>query len=252
MKYIDKKNNTTLEQSFNHIVDNYISRGEYRYDQLMDDDRKSLRNLLEQEQSGLCAYCMRRVIQGERTIDHIIPKYIERSRYSHAYKIGCGLYKTNILYEKIFTKSSIPIYYPHTLSYGNMVLACENCNLTKSDDIIFPFFFDASGDHINYTEKGRMEISSDKVFPNELKSFLNQDFYSIYRSIWRAVKISGLSVQEMKDAKDTVTRQKLLNVIKKNVSNPIFIKKYPQLVENFTVTSKWNDFLRYDWFWEYY
>ena len=254
MQHIDKTDKHS-KQAFNKIVDNFILQHlqdkRFRYEELTSNERIALRRILRNEQHNMCAYCMKKVPLYQRTTDHVIPKTITREKYGHALNLGKGLYH-DIVYEKVYNPYPQSSFYPHSLAYNNMVMACEVCNNTKDQDLIIPIFFDNPSLYISYTDKGRMTITENKVFPEDLKVWLNNENLLTYRCIWKSIKLCGYTIEDVLQADCIQKRKDLLNKIKESIANPQIIKRFNAFTEGFVVDSKWEDFKRFRWFWLYY
>ena len=114
MQHIDKTNNAALT-AFKHVVDPYLNNGHYRYEDLNDADRITVRNIFVTEQEGRCAYCMRDVSSPSQTTDHVIPKDVSQQDYGKARRnYGNGLYRNDFIWDKQFSPISFNNnYYPH-------------------------------------------------------------------------------------------------------------------------------------------
>lgn len=251
MQHIDK-NNPASDASFKTVVDSYVSSGNYRYDSISADDRRKLRNVLGSEQNEMCAYCMKKVNSEKGTADHVIPKYISESEYGKASGfLGQGLYRRDFIWDKKCTSLSFPNFYPHTLAYGNLVFACDKCNERKDRDLMRPLFF-GNPVEINYNQNGLLQTKESDALPNNLKAWLNIDSHLHFRSIWRAVKLSGLTVADVSVAKDENSRILLLKSIQQHITNPVLIRKIASDINRYTPNSMWKELLRFQWFWDYY
>lgn len=252
MQHIDK-NNTASEASFKTVVDSSVSSGIYRYVDISSDDRRQLRSILGSEQNEMCAYCMRKVDSDKGTSDHVIPKTISESEYGRAYNhLGQGLYRRDFIWDKRCTSLSFPYYYPHSLAYGNLVFACEDCNECKDRDLIRPLFYGNPVTNISYNHNGLLQTEQSDALPKNLKARLNIDLFLHYRSIWRAVKLSGLTVADVNNANDVNSRILLLKSIQQHISNPGLLRMIESRANRYTPNSVWKDLLRFQWFWDYY
>lgn len=253
MQHIDK-NNAAAEAGANAIIDPYIQAGNYRYDSLSDNDRIALRSILSSEQGHHCCYCMRSIPEAQRTVEHLIPKTIMYNDFGRAYRhLGGGLYKNNILHESRYTPIAFPHYYPHPLAYGNLAMACEDCNEEKDDELVRPLFFANPVGGISYNEKGRMVLAEKDSLPEDLKVRINNDNFIYIRSIWRGLKLANISVQDVTNANNEATRLALLQQALPQIEN----KAVKNEIENkggvrFTALGTWNELLSFSWFWSYY
>lgn len=250
MRHIDKTN-IAFKSRFEAIVDPCIQNGHYRYDDLADADRIALREVLRDEQDSTCAYCMR--FLPDATSDHVIPKYISLGNYGRAYRhLGKNLYRGDFIYGETYTDKAVGFYYPHPLAYGNMVYACYDCNQAKDNDIIRPAFFKNPVTHVTYNDKGTAEFSPSDTFSKDLKTLINNDQYILIRFLWRAIKQSGLSVNDVENATDEGLRNIIFDTIKPIIDGNRTIKNFESLKSRFSVYTMWNRLKEFRWFWNYY
>lgn len=253
MQHVDK-NNANVEANVNAIIDPYIRNGQFRYEALSKVDRVSLRSLLSAEQQHLCCYCMKHTTENLQTVEHVIPKSISPNEFGKAYKhLGRGLYKQNILHKSIYTLAAFPNNYPHPLAYGNLTMACEDCNDVKSDDLIRPLFFANPVDGISYNIKGEMELVQKDSLPEKLRGRINTDLFIMIRSIWRAFKRAGITIKEVESSNDEASRLSLLQRALSDIEN----KQTKIEIENrngnrFTSNGTWREITSFSWFWTYY
>ena len=253
MQHIDKKIVARGEADFKAVVDPYIKRGQFRYDCLSDCDRISLRKTLLLDQGDMCAYCMKHIPLSERSNDHVIPKKIEENDYGRAKRhLGGGLYRNDILYDKKFTAASFPDYYPHSLAYGNIVLACDACNFYKDDDLVRPLFFSHPVNGVMYNDKGVMVLNPTDSLPINLLTWLNEDKVRQIRCFWRAVKLAGLSVNDIGQAQTVSQRKQICDQIKQHVTERTLLKDLNDINPKFATTNIWAEMLKYEWFWGYW
>lgn len=253
MQHIDK-NNAAAEAGANAIINPYIQAGNYRYDSLSGNDRIALRAILSEEQGHHCCYCMRSIPETQRTVEHVIPKAITDNDFGRAYgHLGGGLYKNNILRESRYTPIAFPNFYPHPLAYGNLTMACEDCNEEKADELVRPLFFANPVEGISYNEKGRMVLVAKDSLPEDLRVRINNDNFIYLRSIWRGLKLANISVQDVTNANNEASRLALLQQALPQIEN----KAVKNEIENkggvrFTALGTWNELLSFSWFWSYY
>ena len=253
MQHIDKKIVARGEADFKAVVDPYLRKGLFRYDSLSAADRILLRNTLELDQGDMCAYCMKHTPEKERTNEHIIPKDIAQNNYGRAYRhLGGGLYRNDILYDKNYTPISFPNYYPHSLAYGNIVLACDTCNSCKGDDLVRPLFFSNPVNGVSYNDKGLMVLASKDSMSTKMLSWLNENKIRQIRCFWRAVKITGLSVDDILNAHTASQRKEICEQIKQYVVESTLLRDLNQPTPRFSTLPMWKELQKYDWFWCYW
>lgn len=252
MRYIDKKDNDN-HIKFKSIVDPYLQNGKYRYDNLNDDDRIKLREIISLEQDMHCAYCIRTLSASQTTSDHVIPKTIDVETYGKAYGFfGEKLYRKDFIWDKKYTPLSVGRFYPHSLAYGNLVCACYDCNSSKDNDIVRPAFFNDKLTHLSYNDKGIVIFNPTDTFPKQLKTWLNNDKYALIRSLWRAIKLAGISIEDVEAADNEEKRETIFKQLAEHITHSKTINKFPQIISEFSVNSTWKQFLRFKWFWTYY
>lgn len=251
MEFIDK-NDSISSKSFNAIVDKYVNNEQYRYDDLSRSDRIALRSILKAEQHSCCAYCMARLEPYEETTDHVIPKAASKEVYNKAMgrHFGKSLYRNDIFYQPDFNASLVGQYYPHSLAYGNLVLACDDCNEKKDQDIIIPVFFDASMAMVSYNEKGLLKVSPTDALPPNLMTWLNQSLFMLYRAMWRSAKLCGIKVSEIDSARKRPSdRLKFIDIMKNQLTT---VKLKNDADSKLRSEAGWERFLQFKWFWSYY
>lgn len=249
MKYISKADCPEAE-SFNDIVRRYLDCGKYRYDDLEDRDRIAMRDILSVQQGGLCAYCMRR--GSGVTIDHVIPKSADRDKFGRGKgymgKIGGrSLYRNDFVWQGGYSGGRS--FYPHSLAYGNLVLACRECNETKDNDLVRPLFFCNPVAGVRYNEKGRMVCSPSDSMPSMLMSRLNDDSLMLYRRLWRAAALAGVSVESM-GVEDHAERKAILG--RMEAADPGLGRVLRVRGDDLVVDASWKRLLEFGWFIEYY
>lgn len=147
--------------------------------------RPRMFKLLGDRQHYRCCYCMRRIHDHNRTLEHIIP----RSHGSHdcfdSYQLLgyapldrsriCAHYpdEPNPLIP-VWDGRAVPPY-PHNVAYGNLVVSCDGkmhesrpecCNPTRGDSWIEPLYLNADVDRfIEYRPDG--EAIATAIMPNE-------------------------------------------------------------------------------------
>lgn len=257
MQYINK-NNAVSEAAVQSVVVPHIRSGEYRSDCLNGTERWSIRKILSTEQNNLCCYCVREIEEGERTVEHLIPKKVSRHGYGTAIgNFGRGLYRGDILYDRDYTSQSYPAFFPHPLAYGNLTMACELCNDAKRGEdergLARPLFFANPVVGIRYEDDGMMKLGQADSLPMNLKSRINNSLFVQIRSLWRAFKHSGISVQDVKSATDTPARLALLGKALPNVVNNSALTEIKKRGSfRYTSQGTWTTIISFSWFWGYY
>lgn len=245
MEYIDKHQNTNISR-FNALIDGFIAQGKTHYKNLDAADRSAVRALLMGEQSNRCAFCME-AQRGGGTVEHVIPQGISLGDFANAYRQGN--YYPQFVHQNSYTRSPQAGSYPHTLAYGNVVIACSSCNAKKWERVIKPSFFD-NPPNVSYGEDGVAVFQPDDL-DAILKTYLNERIFRKNRALWCAIKRSGLTVQQVSACVSPSSRLRLLSSIEPQMSRPLR-ELYNKDPKSFIKPNSWKSLLCFDWFWGYY
>lgn len=245
MEYIDKHQTANIKR-FNAYIDGLIAQGKTHYKGLEDAERNSLKAFLSGEQSHRCAYCMQ-TQNGGGTVEHVIPQGIKLPNFAAAYRKGN--YYPQFFHQKMYARSPQTGVYPHTLAYGNVVMACGSCNSHKWEQVIKPTFFE-SPITVSYNDDGIAVFQPDDLEPN-LKAYLNGSTFVRYRSLWRAIKRGGYSLAQVNACGTPGSRRSLLDTVVPHMSRDLqtLYNGNPYRLIN---DKSWGRLLSFDWFWGYY
>jgi hypothetical protein len=136
MKFIDKTLNQIngnnllnvfLTSRWNNITNRYISIG-YSNQEFRQNLRPNLKQLLLNEQSNLCCYCMRQINNDDTTtLEHIVPQststIAELNQYTHF-----AIINDNVCLQSVFdnatTQQNTPPF-PLEIAYENLTASCK-------------------------------------------------------------------------------------------------------------------------------
>ena len=245
MEYIDK-NRQPLVSSFNAMIDGFIANGKVHYKELDDGERNQIKEALSAEQHSHCAFCMQRPQQGG-TVEHVIPQSITQQNFPAA--LRKGKFRNDFVHQRGFNATFQPRMYPHTLAYGNVVMSCSNCNGKKSNDLLFPSFFD-NPTNIGYKKDGEAVFPATSLNTN-MKAHLNGYTFVKYRALWYALKQAGFSVADVCACSRKTARLAMLTSAEPFMEG--YLKnKYQQNKKDFLFDYSWKMMLSFDWFWGVY
>lgn len=249
MKHVDKSQASRAE-AFNRLVDGCIAQGRKHYKDLLDDERNALRAFLRNEQVFYCAYCMQRVEEG--TVEHVIPQGISESEFGvalHQAPPQSPFYPPFVHQKRFDPHLSPRSYYPHTLAYGNVVCACKSCNQKKGADIIVPTFF-LHEPGLRYSSTNGKVTFPKGALSSELRVYLNENMFCLYRLLWCLAVDDGLRHQQMAVMKKGERKRYLMA---KRAQLPVWLARYLDDKSTWLIGDVgWTDFLCYQWFADYY
>lgn len=243
MEFIDKSS-AGFSSRFNSIVNPLIMGGITIYKDVNIPDISKMNNVLQNEQKSHCAYCMRELVGG--TNDHVIPRSIGVDCFQGAMRKG--RFRADMVHSKTWDKGiHMPAgrisYYPHDLAYGNMVLACEECNAIKDNKVIKPIFFD-NPTGVSYETNGEMTMAADALCP-ELRASLNEKYNIRWRCLWYKTKEAGVSDVQVCNAANKTERITLLRQI---LGRDFLSADQLRLIND----ANWRIFISFRWFYNYY
>lgn len=265
MQFIDK-NNSTNKSTADAVVDNFITNqralgkepiyflfGNTRY-------KNQLRDLLIEEQSYLCCYCMRELLKDETTtMEHVIPKGFNQSELN-LYISKYPSYFTEVVHRDCFTNSSTTPPYPHQVAYQNIVASCKGildemsessycCNNKRRRGEIHPIMFnDSVEQYVEYIALSGEIRSCNTADKSSIDSTisnlgLNNDTLKEIRYLWALTAKKETLIQPSTNKRDAIQSlfgTDLFSAI------PIAYKKY------FKTEYYWKLLHSYRWFEGYF
>ena len=245
MEFIDKGDATRIAR-FNQLIDSYIFAGMTYYKALDKVQRDGIRTLLSDEQSHRCAFCMQLQTRGE-TVEHVIPQGIRLQDFANAYRKGN--YQPQFVHQDSYNRTPQAGLYPHTLAYGNLVMACGACNRAKWERVIKPSFFDnPSG--ITYQDDGVALYGADCLEEN-IRAHLNGSTFTKYRALWCAIKRTRITVAQVRACNSIVARRSLLRQAEPQMCRDLR-DMYNREPNRFVKNKSWDMLCSFDWFWGRY
>lgn len=253
MKYIDKKVNSAaanaivnnlLENSWNHDETCYhgadyegLCQSQYR-DPILD--------LMLNEQTNICCYCLKEINNVDTTIEHIIPHKVKEDKFKD-YLLVDEL-KDHVVFKGDFNKNINiipPLKYPHDIAYHNLIASCDsnaNCNNFRKDKPIYPFIYDPNvAMKVQYDSAG-IAYSVDYFEDLEATGISTSPLLKVYRKIWQLLSTEINNPNE-------VTHDDIEMTILTMEGDGTFT----QILSNFYGNpSKKEELLKYKWFFNYY
>jgi 5-methylcytosine-specific restriction endonuclease McrA len=260
MQHIDKSIARFKEQAYSLL--NAFIQGQWQddtnryvnltYESFKNDD---LRDLLLKEQNNYCCYCMKHILKGDSTLEHIIPQSVDAPLFDKY--VSYGEIKDNVFFwerKKTYSTQLTMPPFPHILSYENLVASCngnipekgvgKHCNNARgSQDIIPLFYIKNIHDEIVYESNGKITCDA-KYFPTLEVLKLEHTTLQLFRRCWlnlpskyTAIDVERASVDE--NLRDLIIDD--MDVSKITTSDRTTIK-------NLTY---WDSFVKYSWFYRY-
>jgi 5-methylcytosine-specific restriction endonuclease McrA len=245
MEYINKGVAANVV-NFNQLIDSFIAAGKTHYKALDEVERNGIRTLLSGEQSHRCAFCMQLQTRGE-TVEHVIPQGIKLHDFINAYRKGN--FQPQFVHQDSYNRTPQAGFYPHTLAYGNMVMACGACNHAKWDRVIKPSFFD-NPPAIRYQDDGIAVYSPDDL-EETMRAHLNGSTFTKFRALWSAIKRTGITVAQVRACNNIVARRNLLRQAEPQMRGDLR-NMYRCEPNRFIKNKAWEMLCSFDWFWGWY
>ena len=205
--------------------------------------KKPFIDLLLDEQSKFCCYCMREL--DKTTLEHIIPQSASIQEFD---KYISEILTNNVIHKDNFDKSNHvipPAKYPHDIAYHNLIVSCDgnsHCNHHRGDNFIKTLFYDIEiCQKVEYDSKGNA-FSVEYFDDLETIGISTNPLLIIYRKILCEFAKIKESIEEISD-------DDILEI----VATISLEDKYQNTLNNFWDSpSKRPDLLKYRWFFNYY
>ncbi|MBP7257809.1 MAG: hypothetical protein KBA13_12045 [Chitinophagales bacterium] len=268
MKFIDKTLNQIngnnllnvfLTSRWNNITNRYISIG-YSNQEFRQNLRPNLKQLLLNEQSNLCCYCMRQINNDDTTtLEHIVPQststIAELNQYTHF-----AIINDNVCLQSVFdnatTQQNTPPF-PLEIAYENLTASCKGdfpggatyhiCNHKRGSSFVEPLFYaSAIETEITYRRAGIL-FSTNSAYDTSITTLnLNYDSLERIRQVWYHISIENLT-----DIESAVTEEDRNTILTVNLMS-LSPARRMQLIADFKTETFWNVLLQYKWFYNYY
>lgn len=254
MRYIDKSVNETagklvvdtlLEDSWD-VLDTCYKGADYE-GLCKPAYRGQILPLTLNEQSSLCCYCLKEIVPGDTTLEHIIPNRLNVAGFA-SYLVTNEL-TNNVIHKDLFdrnTKVIPPVLYPHDIAYHNLIASCDSnmhCNNYRGDKKIEPLIFNANIENlVEYDKAGNVSSVQYEDDLEKLGLLNSNSPLKLIRMIWYKLANSFTHIHEI-----------TLDIIDDIIYELILLFDGTKIVENFTqVPSYKDDVLKYRWFFNYY
>lgn len=255
MKYINKiPNEVAGKQIVNELLSDCWNDEESTYknadylDLCKTQYKNRFQGLLLQEQSNLCCYCMKELINNyTTTLEHIVPHKSGVESFV-SYLVTPEL-TNNVIHRDNFDKNIRilpPVLYPHDIAYHNLIASCDSnmhCNNYRSDKKIEPFIFDANIETlVEYDKAGNASCVQYEDDLQKLGLLNSNSPLKLIRMIWYKLANTFTHINEI-----------TLDIIDDIIDELILLFDGAKIIENFKqVPSYRDDVLKYKWFFNYY
>ncbi len=268
MKYIDKTINQIignnllnvfLTSRWNNNTNRYTSIG-YSSQEFKQNLRPNLKQLLLNEQSNLCCYCMRQINNDETTtLEHIVPKstsaLVELNQFTHF-----AIINDNVCLQSVFdnatTQQNTPPF-PLEIAYENLTTSCKGdfpggatyhiCNHRRGSNFVEPLFYVSTIETVITYRKAGILFSTNSAYDLSITTLnLNYDSLERVRQVWYHISVENLA--DIENAVTETDRNTILTVNLMSLSKA----RRMQLIADFKTETFWNVLLQYKWFYNYY
>jgi len=268
MKFIDKTLNQIngnnllnvfLSSRWNNITNRYTSIG-YTNQEFRQHLRPNLKQLLLNEQSNLCCYCMRQINNDDTTtLEHIVPKststQVGLNQYIHFPIINDNVCLQSVFDNAIAQQNTPP--FPLEIAYQNLTASCKGdfpggaayyiCNHRRGSNFVEPLFYVSTIEtEITYRKAGIL-FPTNSAYDTSITTLnLNYDSLERIRQVW--YHISAETLADIENALTETDRNTILTI---NLISLPQIRRM-QLIADFKTETFWNVLLQYKWFYNYY
>lgn len=291
MEYIDKHPYLARERQINiaYLQDCFNEESHSFYPEIDTDQsysnfsskkyRKGIEgweSLLLLEQKGRCCYCMRKLDNCARNIEHIIPRNIdpehaqdEFNKYAQASDIISDNVTLASDFNKIKFKDTDGIAkatkMPHRIALQNLLVSCNGkfgnpnsgccCNNARSNDFLLPLMLIPNAKN-KVTYDGISGVIA--IYPQEpswkkMLETLNDDTYKevriLWHKIWKHKEHIDLSSFESYEGKNRIILLKTIFEVDNFLDIPVEFQKYAGVAEN--NNTYWQLLMNFDWFLSY-
>lgn len=236
--------------------------------------------ILLEEQNKYCCYCMRRLEEGEVSVEHVVPESFdglnEQEEYtfyaSHAGCIGNYVELGNVVAQQNFpTEESVAALtkFPHLIAHSNLTAACMwkkpngeeigcCCNNKRHNKRILPLMLMPDVEQqVHYSTDGTLQVlypNTDNIVVETINHLnINNDTLKEIRHIWYLISLTTFDYDHIRSL-DKVERSALFkNLFLKNSFAEVEEKfrKFAHGIGSQTPIY-WNLLIKYDWYLYYY
>lgn len=265
MKYIKKARETEAYNILDFLLKNCWNDHEGRYFNADFEDLKrkefsevckktfgfDFLQILAEEQSDMCCYCMRKLEREEISLEHVIPQHPKVGDYE---RYISGPINTSKMIQRsefdLESKQIPPDQYPHDIAYHNLLCACQNhssifdarckANNLRGNKYMEPWAYIPDIESRYQVEEDGLLYSENEPLFRDLNEILqlNQTYLRELREAWHKL-VDQISPKEMEEISDFSERLELLR-------NGI-----PEM-RSLHNEAGWNNILKYKWFYEYF
>lgn len=233
-------------------------------------------NLLLLEQKGRCCYCMRKLDNCARNIEHVIPRNIDPDNPQEEFKKytqASATLDANVMLASDFSKIKFnstediakTTKMPHRIALQNLLVSCNGkfgspssgccCNNARSNDYLLPLMLmpNVTNKVIYDGISGVVVISPQEPSWEKMVEMLNDDTYKevrvLWHKIWKHKDKIDLDSFESFEGRDRIIFLKTIFDVDNFLNIPEEYKKYAGVVENNDIY--WQLLMDFDWFLSY-
>ncbi len=228
--------------------------------------------VLLEEAGGRCCYCMRELTENEISVEHLVPENFRGLNENDEYGFYAGIASEIRDYVELGSQSALHYdgntdidsitKFPHLIAHSNLFPACKkdfgcSCNNHRGNNRILPMMLmDNVEDFVVYNDEGKMEI----LYPD--RDILNRTLEALdintpelkrIRKLWYLFSRIGINPLQEEHSEnyqvDSLLRQ-ALGWLDNTGRIPDEYLSY--FNDEASVLSRFNDFLQYSWFYDYY
>jgi hypothetical protein len=200
MQYIDKNKaefkdrayrllNTFIQGQWQEDAGRYIN---LTYESFRND---AFRDLLLEEQSHYCCYCMKYILGKDTTLEHIIPNKATESTVMDDYRSYGEIAENVFFWEKELDSKRLDTPpFPHILAYENLVASCNGdipdgglhqcCNYIRGQKEIIPVFYIQDIEKEFEYDLNGMIICDERYHPTIAVLNLEHPTLQLFRRCW--------------------------------------------------------------------
>lgn len=291
MEYIDKNPYLEKEREFDiaYLQDCFNDESHSFYPEIDTDQsyrnfsskkyRKGVdgwENLLLLEQHGRCCYCMRKLDNCARNIEHVVPRNINTENPGEEfqkYAKAASIIQDNVILDSDFTKTKFEdtedirkaVKMPHRIALQNLLVSCNGkfgnprsgccCNNARSNDFLQPLMLMQDGANKVFYDgiSGVVAIYPFEPSWEKMLETLNDDTYKeirvLWHKIWKHKDDIDLNAFESYEGKDRIILMKTIFEVENFLNIPDEYKKYAGVADKNSLY--WQLLMDFDWFLTY-